>query len=133
MTRGAIGLLLVLLVAAGGCGGGDGDNSGAAGNPGTTSPAVVSPSPTPATSAPPAATGELCTFLRAEVPKLKAVGSEVGALAQLTADLATWLGENPGERPANTAQLDEITQRECPDVRSDILKTIGASRFADAF
>jgi len=71
----------------------------------------------------------LCDYLRGELPKVKAVGSEVGAMAQLAVGLANFFSEHG--KVANGSVMDELTTKECPDVRTETLKTIGVGSFAE--
>jgi hypothetical protein len=71
----------------------------------------------------------LCDYLRSELPKVKAVGSEVGAMAQLAVGLANFFSENG--KPADGSVMDELTTKECPDVRTETLKAIGKGSFAE--
>ena len=70
----------------------------------------------------------VCDYLRGELPKLHAVG-ELGAMAQLAVGLANFFDQNG--KVANGAEIDELTTKECPDVRTDALKTIGMGTFAE--
>lgn len=54
----------------------------------------------------------LCDYLRTELPKLKSVGSKVGAEAQLAVGLAGFF-ETAG-KPTDGSQLDELTTKDCP-------------------
>jgi hypothetical protein len=72
---------------------------------------------------------KLCDYLRGELPKVQAVGSEVGAMAQLTVGLANFFSENG--KPADGSVMDDLTTKECPDVRSAALKAIGKASFAE--
>jgi hypothetical protein len=71
-----------------------------------------------------------CEFLRKELPALQSVGSEIGAMAKLVGDYAQFVSEQPGQRLPNAAELDEVTSRECPDVRAGVLKVLGFDKFA---
>ena len=71
----------------------------------------------------------LCDYLRGELPKVQANGSELGAMAQLTVGLATFFSENG--KVADGSVMDELTTKECPDVRSAALKAIGKGSFAE--
>ncbi|MFD1324378.1 hypothetical protein [Micromonospora sonneratiae] len=70
----------------------------------------------------------LCDYLRSELPGLKAVGSEVGAMAQLTMGLSGWYDQQGGAVP-NGAEIDRLTTAECPQVRTDVLKVAGITSF----
>jgi hypothetical protein len=73
---------------------------------------------------------KLCDHLREELPKLTSVGSKVGAMAQLAVDLAGWFDQQ-GAKPADGSELDELTSKECPQVRSDVLAAIGKGSFSE--
>ncbi|MEO6712879.1 MAG: hypothetical protein ABIM89_05550 [Mycobacteriales bacterium] len=71
-----------------------------------------------------------CEFLATIHPKLVAVGSPVGALAQLAGAYAAFVEKQPGEHVPNASELDAITSKECPAVRQDVLKVLEAEQFA---
>jgi hypothetical protein len=71
----------------------------------------------------------LCDYLRGELPKLQAVGSKVGAEANLAIGLADFFDK--AGKPADGAQMDELTTKECPTVRTDVLAAVGKDGFAD--
>jgi hypothetical protein len=71
---------------------------------------------------------ELCGYLQGRLPELKAIGSEVGAMANLTVNLYSWY-EKRGAVPTGT-EIDEQTTATCPDVRAEILKVAGIESFA---
>ncbi|QTE30930.1 hypothetical protein [Pengzhenrongella sicca] len=69
----------------------------------------------------------LCEYLTGELPDLRAIGSEVGVMANLTVNLYTWY-ESQGAVPSGT-ELDEMTQAECPDVGAEALTLAGLESF----
>lgn len=77
----------------------------------------------------PGAAKEVCAHLTKELPRIKAVGSEVGAMAQLTMSLAGFYEDH--QKVADGTVLDEQTQKACPDVRAEMLKAAGIKSFAD--
>jgi hypothetical protein len=76
-----------------------------------------------------AAAEDVCAHLTEELPRIKAVGSEVGAMAQLTMSLAGFY-ENHG-KVADGTVLDAQTEKACPRVRTEILEAAGIKSFAD--
>ncbi|WP_176985122.1 hypothetical protein [Asanoa ishikariensis] len=50
-------------------------------------------------------------------------------MAQLTVGLANFFSENG--KVANGSVMDELTTKECPDVRTETLKAIGMASFAE--
>lgn len=74
----------------------------------------------------------LCGFLKSENPKMKAIGTPVGALAHLAIELATWVGNHPDQKPDDSMAMDESTKRDCPDVRNAALKILDAKTFQEA-
>jgi hypothetical protein len=102
---------------------------------GTGTPEASATGSAAASTAPsaPAATGkgvsgkELCDYLRGELPKLQGVGSEVGAMAQLTIGLFD-LYDKRGAVP-DGADIDTLTRAECADVRTQVLKVAGITDF----
>jgi|SRR5688572_4243202 hypothetical protein len=71
---------------------------------------------------------ELCGFLEKNIAEWQSIGSEVGAMARLTTDLASFY-EDHGVTPVGS-DMDEQTLTECPDVRTKVLKTGGLESFA---
>jgi hypothetical protein len=71
----------------------------------------------------------LCDYLSGQLPKLKAIGSEVGAMANLTGNLYSWY-DGQGVVP-DGYQMDEQTLKECPDVRTEVLKAAGVKTFME--
>ncbi|WP_329100889.1 hypothetical protein OG792_19520 [Micromonospora sp. NBC_01699] len=113
-----------------GCANGGADDGQAPADTGSTSAPT---SDGDASAAPPAgglSATELCDYLRGELPRLKDVGSEVGAMAQLAIGLAGWF-EQQGSKPRDGAEMDELTEKECPQVRTDVLTTIGKASFSE--
>lgn len=106
--------------------------SSAAGSPADTSaPATSAPATVDASAVVGGVDGKAtCEFLRATLPKLKAAGSPVGALAQLAIGYATFVEQQPGAKVPDAATLDAITTKDCPDVRADVLKVLEAKSFA---
>lgn len=70
---------------------------------------------------------DLCTYLKKSAPEWKAVGSEVGAMAQMTMGLAGFYDEQ-GAVP-DGSDMDEKSQAECPEVRAEVLKAAGVESF----
>lgn len=137
-------LLLPLLLTA--CGGSsdDGDLST---KPLKTPAAAKTPAAKPTTEAPaaevpaaevPAAEGNpvdgeaFCAFLKQTAPQLKAAGSAPGAEASFAIELANWIGEHPEQKPRTADDLDAASQESCPDTRTEVVATMGATSFADA-
>ncbi len=90
--------------------------------------------PTVATQAAAAAEGsaggeEVCAHLSKELPRIEAVGSEVGAMAQLTMSLAGFYETH--DKVADGSALDAQTEKACPKVRAAMLKAAGMKSFAD--
>ncbi|MDX3352679.1 hypothetical protein PV703_04935 [Streptomyces sp. ME01-24h] len=73
-----------------------------------------------------------CAFLTEEQPKLREVGSGIGAQAALTIDLAAWVSEHPGQQRRTAAEYDAAAQRGCPEVRASILATTGHDSLQEA-
>ena len=71
----------------------------------------------------------LCDYLRGELPKLQSIGSKVGAEADLAIGLADFVYK--AGKPADGAQMDELTTKECPTVRTDVLAAVGKDGFSD--
>lgn len=93
-----------------------------------------SASPTAAESTPPAgdaASGvsatALCEYLTGQLPQLREIGSEVGVMANVTANLFAWYDEQ-GAVP-NGTELDALTQQDCPEVGAEVLKLAGVESF----
>jgi hypothetical protein len=128
---------VVLVLGLSACGGGSTTSGGtSSGAPAASSAAASSAAPSEAAAAgddaPAGAAKSLCTFLEQETPRLEAVGSEVGALAQLAIALANWTEDNPTFKLKDAEQLDTLTTQGCPQTRTRLLKAIGAKQFQGA-
>jgi hypothetical protein len=73
-----------------------------------------------------------CEFLARMEPRLKAVGTPVGAEADLTIELATWIGDHSAQKPRTASDLDDASQGTCPKTRTNVLASLGADSFSDA-
>jgi hypothetical protein len=71
----------------------------------------------------------LCAHLKKEAPRIQAVGSEVGAMAQLTVSIAN-LYEDHLDR-LDGYVLDEQATKSCPDTRAALLKASGIKSFGE--
>ncbi|MFI5953948.1 hypothetical protein [Cryptosporangium sp. NPDC051539] len=71
----------------------------------------------------------LCAYLKGALPGWKAVGSEVGALAQATSDIADWYDKNSKSGIPDRDAMEAGTKAECPETRAEVLKTIGVDSF----
>jgi len=98
--------------------------------------AAGSPSPTAAEITPPAgdaasgvAATALCEYLTGQLPQLREIGSEVGVMANVTANLFAWY-DGQGAVP-NGTELDTLTQQECPDVGAEVLTLAGIASFTE--
>ena len=124
------------------CGGSDPATSASSGDPtvSTAAPRSTEVTATGATATGATATGNaagsatnvpkaVCAFLGKEVPRLKARGSSVGALAGFAVDYAGWIEKDPNRKLKDAAELDAISTSTCPKVRSEILKVLDASSF----
>ncbi|WP_327042393.1 hypothetical protein OG400_07800 [Micromonospora ureilytica] len=70
---------------------------------------------------------EVCAYLEGQVPTLKGIGSETGAMANLTVNLYSWY-EKQGPVP-NGREIDDQTRTECPATRTEVLKLAGMESF----
>lgn len=77
-----------------------------------------------------AAASTLCGYLGRDLPRLRAVGSPVGALAQLAVGLSAWVEKHPNQRPARSSSLDAETERNCPAVRKAVLAVLKGDSFS---
>jgi len=91
-----------------------------------TTPAATATATASAGGASPAA--EVCTYLEGQVPALEAIGTPVGAHANLVANLFTFFQDH-GIVPDSVA-LDEATTTQCPQVRSKVLAVTGLTSFS---
>ncbi|WP_433722463.1 hypothetical protein ACQP2Y_43860 [Actinoplanes sp. CA-051413] len=109
------------------CGGSDtGSSSGAAPTAAATTTGAAA---TPAGDSKTVSASDLCAFLEKNVSRWKAAGGEFAAMTQVTVELFGFYQER-GLVPPDT-ELDVQTKAECPDVRTEVLKTIGFDNFAD--
>ena len=70
---------------------------------------------------------DLCGFLEKTIAEWQSIGSEVGAMARLTTDLASFY-EDRGVTPVGS-DMDEQTLTECPKVREKVLQAGGLESF----
>ncbi|HWO63424.1 MAG TPA: hypothetical protein VNO31_25665, partial [Umezawaea sp.] len=82
----------------------------------------------PTGGAAPASGADVCEYLRGQIPTLEGIGSEVGAMSNLTVNLYSWY-EKKGAVP-DGAQIDEQVAKECPDVAAQVYKLAGIKSFA---
>ena len=73
---------------------------------------------------------QLCQFLKQEVPRLKARGSSVGALAGFAGDYASWVEKDANRKFASAQELDSITTTTCPEVREQVLAVLESPSFS---
>lgn len=100
---------------------------------GSAAPTESAP-PSAVESAPPAddatsgvTAAALCEYLTGQLPQLREIGSEVGVMANVTANLFSWYDEQ-GALP-NGAELDALTQQECSEVGAEVLALAGVESF----
>jgi len=84
----------------------------------------------------------LCAFLKTDLPAVEAAGSDsassargtnIGAEAQFAGDFASWISDDPTTRKLDDAtQLVAVTAARCPEVRTQLVKALGASSFSTA-
>lgn len=119
----------VLAVALGGCSSSGGDDV-AGGTPAATK-AVAAADGGAAVDAgtAPISADALCAHLKKELPRIKAVGSEVGAMAQLTISIANLYDDHLPELDGDV--LDAQATKTCPQTRTEILKAAGVDSFTD--
>ena len=118
------GLLSVSVTA---CGSSDADSSpGAAPTAAATKGAAK---PTPAGDSKTVSAADLCGFLEKNLSGWKAAGSEFAAMTDVTTDLFDFYDEK-GLTPPDL-ELDTLTKAECPDTRTEVLKTIGFNSFTE--
>jgi len=82
----------------------------------------------PATSAGAYPAAEVCTFIEGQLPKLKAIGSTVGAEANIAVSLFDFFDKH-GIAP-DGGQLETATKAQCPDVHAQLLTVTGLSSLA---
>lgn len=95
----------------------------------TTAPAAAATTTAAGDAVDAAAAKEVCAHLTKELPRIKAVGSEVGAMAQLTMSLAGFYEDHA--KVADGTVLDAQTESACPQVKAEMLKATGMKSFAD--
>jgi hypothetical protein len=70
---------------------------------------------------------DLCGFLKKNVAEWKAVGSEVGAMAQMTIGIADFYDQQ-GAVP-DGSDIEEKSKAGCPEVRAEALEAAGIESF----
>ncbi|GIM92487.1 hypothetical protein [Paractinoplanes toevensis] len=71
----------------------------------------------------------LCAHLKKEAPRIEAVGSEVGAMAQLTVSIANLYGDHVDQLDGDV--VDAQALKTCPDVRAELTKAAGIKSLAE--
>jgi hypothetical protein len=71
----------------------------------------------------------LCAHLKKEAPRIIAVGSEVGAMAQLTVSIANLYDDHLDQLDGDV--VDAQALKTCPDVRAELTKAAGIKSFAE--
>jgi hypothetical protein len=102
-------------------------SSSSASAPATTSPGPVAADGNPVNGA------AFCAFLKTVEPRLAGDGSATGAFADLSIELANWIGEHPAQKPRTGGDLDAASSASCPQTRAAILAVLGATSFAAKF
>ena len=121
LRRVLVGVAAVVTLGLTGCSASSTDDAPTAAPAGTTAGAAAADDS--------AAAKDVCAYLKKELPRIKAVGSEVGAMAQLTMSLAGFYETH--EKVADGEALDAQTKKQCPEVRTEMLKAAGMKSFAD--
>jgi hypothetical protein len=80
-------------------------------------------------AAAPVSAEALCAHLKKEAPRIEAVGSEVGAEAQLTMSIASLYDDHLDQ--LNGSVIDAQAVQSCPDIRAKLLKAAGLKSFAE--
>ncbi|GAA3335724.1 hypothetical protein GCM10020358_05130 [Amorphoplanes nipponensis] len=105
----------------------DGSGSSSAGTAEAPAAAPAAGASTAAAAAIDVSAADLCAYLKKNVADWKAVGSEVGAMAQMTIGLADFY-DGKGAVP-DGADIDEKSRAQCPDVRTEVLRAAGIDSF----
>ncbi len=71
----------------------------------------------------------LCAHLKKEAPRIEAVGSEVGAEAQLTMSIASLYDDHLDQLDGSV--IDAQAVQSCPGIRTKLLKAAGLKSFAE--
>jgi hypothetical protein len=77
----------------------------------------------------PVSAAALCAHLRKEAPRIKAVGSEVGAMAQLTMSIADLYGDHLDQLSGDVIDAQAVAS--CPETRAELVKAAGIKSFAE--
>jgi hypothetical protein len=65
----------------------------------------------------------LCAYLKKELPRIKEVGSEVGAGAQLSMSIATLYDDHLDQLDGDV--IDAQAAKSCPETRAELLEATG--------
>jgi hypothetical protein len=122
--------VLVALALAGckGSGGDDAAGTGGTTTAGSTAAAKAAGGEVTAENAPVSAQA-LCAHLKKEAPRIEAVGSKEGAMAQLTISIANLYGDHVDRLDGRV--VDEQALKTCPDTRAELLKASGVESFGE--
>jgi hypothetical protein len=103
------------------------DAGSSAGSAPTDTAATTKAGADPAAAKKAVSAADLCGFLEKNLAEWQSVGSEVGAMAQMTMDLAGYY-EDFGVTPVGS-DMEEQTLAECPKTREKVLKAGGLASF----
>ncbi|WP_223694127.1 hypothetical protein [Leifsonia poae] len=95
--------------------------------------AATTASSAPAAGGNPVNGADFCALLTGLEPRLSTDGSTAGALADLSIEFASWLDTHAEQKPRTAADLDDASRTSCPEVRTSVLKALGADSFDRAF
>ena len=84
---------------------------------------------TPAGASKTVSAADLCTFLEKNLPRWKSAGGELGAMTQVTTEMFSFYDDKG--QPVPRTDLDDLTKAECPDTRTEVLRTIGFNSFLE--
>ncbi|MEU8286374.1 hypothetical protein AB0C01_18790 [Micromonospora sp. NPDC048905] len=104
-----------------------GPGAAAPNNPTATAAASSAAGSAPQGDSTPVSAKAVCAYLDGQLPTLKGIGSETGAMANLTVNLYSWY-ELQGPVPTGR-QIDDQTRQECPATRTEVLKLAGMESF----
>jgi hypothetical protein len=132
LRRAFVGAAVLVTIALTGCSASGGDDAGT--EPAVSKTAAAAPKADAGDGAvdvanAPVSAEALCAYLKKDSARIKAVGSEVGAQAQLTMGIADLYGDHLDKLDGDV--VDAQALKTCPATRAELLKAAGLKSFGE--
>jgi hypothetical protein len=125
-----VGVVVLVALGSAGCSS-SGSSSGTGAGAGTKATTTAAKAPegdgSVDAAAAPISAEALCAHLKKDLPRIKAVGSQVGAEAQLTLSIADLYNDHLDQLDGDV--VDAQAKQSCPDTRAELLEAAGVDSF----